>query len=82
MRVTLYGRKQCSLCDTARAVLDRVRAELPFELEVVDIDSDPEVRERYRYDIPVVAVDGEQFCVHRVDERALRRRLAQDGRGE
>lgn len=75
MRVQLYSRRNCSLCEAAQAVLERVRAELPFELQVIDIDSDETLRARYRFDIPVVVVEGEQLCVHRVDERALRRRL-------
>jgi Glutaredoxin-like domain (DUF836) len=51
------------------------RAELPFELEVVDIDGDPELEARYRERIPVVEIDGEPAFDHFVDADALRERL-------
>ena len=36
--VVLYGRPGCHLCDDARAVLERMRAELPFALVERDIE--------------------------------------------
>ncbi len=39
-------------------VIERVRAELPFELEEIDITDDPELERRYRERIPVVEIDG------------------------
>jgi glutaredoxin len=77
MTVTLYGKKGCHLCDVAKAVIERVRGEVPFELEVIDIDQDPALQRRYAWDIPVVLVAGEPFAIHRVDEAAFRRRLAE-----
>ena len=74
--VTLYGRPGCHLCDEAREVLLRVRAETPFELREVDIERDDELLKRYLERIPVVSVDGEELFDYEVDEAALRRRLA------
>jgi hypothetical protein len=37
-----------------------------FTVEEVNIDSDPELYERYRYDIPVVAINGVERFMHRV----------------
>ena len=76
MKVTIYSKPDCPLCDEAKEVLERVRASIPFELEEVDIRSDSELFDRFRYDIPVVFVDGNKAFKHRVDETALRRRLA------
>ena len=39
--VTLYGKPGCHLCDDARAVVERVREQRPFELEEVDVSLDP-----------------------------------------
>src|SRR5262245_59008720 len=39
--VTLYSRAGCHLCEQAEAVLVAVRRQAPFELTVVDVDSDP-----------------------------------------
>ena len=75
-RVTLYGAEGCHLCESARRVLAEVRAELPFELEEVDITGDPELERVYRERIPVVAVDGVEAFTYFVHPDGLRRRLA------
>jgi glutaredoxin len=71
--VTFFHAQGCSLCDRARAVLDRVGA--PYE--AVDITGDPELESRYREWLPVVEIGGERAFVYYVDEAALRRRLSQ-----
>ena len=73
--VTLYGRRDCHLCDDAREVLRRVRAARPFELVEVDIEQDPVLFKRYLERIPVVALDGEELFDFFVDEAALSQRL-------
>jgi glutaredoxin len=74
--VTLYGRPGCHLCEDARDVLLRVRAEVPFELLEVDIERDDELLKRYLERIPVVCLNGEELFDFEVDEAALRRRLS------
>ena len=73
--VTLYGRDGCHLCDDARAVLERIRAEEPFALELIDIEADPILHARYLERIPVIALDGDELFDFFVDERALLARL-------
>ena len=74
--VTLYGRAGCHLCDEARAALERVRADVPFALRLIDIERDDELFKRYLERIPVVCLDGEELFEYHVDEGALRRRLS------
>ena len=74
--VTLYGRPDCHLCDEARDLLLRVREELPFALQEVDIERDDELFKRYLERIPVVCIDGEELFEYHVDEATLRRRLS------
>ena len=74
--VVLYGRPGCCLCDDARELLERVRAEQPFELRERDIEADDTLLRAYLERIPVVTLDGEELFELRVDEAVLRRRLA------
>ena len=74
-RVTLIGKPGCHLCDEARAELDRIRSEHPFELEQVDITLDATLHRRYGERIPVLELDGEELFDLRVDGGALRERL-------
>jgi glutaredoxin len=75
-RVTLYHAPGCHLCESARRVLAKVRAEVEFELQEVDISGDPELERRYRERLPVVSVDDEEAFVYFVQPDALRRRLS------
>ena len=79
-RVVLYGRPECHLCDQARAILEKVAQDVPFELEERDIEADDELLRRYLERIPVVEIAGEEAFDLFVDEAELRRRLAIVGR--
>ena len=72
--VTVFTRRRCGLCRQAEAVVARV-AGRRARVEVVDIDADPELVERYTVRVPVVAVDGIELAEYEVDPRALRARL-------
>ncbi|MBE7325539.1 glutaredoxin family protein [Nocardioides sp. Y6] len=74
-RVTLYGRPGCHLCDDARAVVERVCADLGESFVEVDIDSDEDLYDRFGEEIPVTFVDGRQHDFWRVDEARLRAAL-------
>ena len=74
-RVTLYVARGCFLCEPVRDLLARLRPELGYELDEVDITGAPELERMYREWIPVVEVDGERAFVYRVDEDELRARL-------
>jgi glutaredoxin len=74
-RITLYHAAGCHLCERAQGQLARLRAELGFELEEVDITGDPELEARYREWLPVVEIDGERAFVYWLDEAAFRRKV-------
>jgi glutaredoxin len=73
--VTLYGKPGCHLCDDARGVVERVRAEHPFELREVDITLDPALHREYGERIPVLELDGEELFEFFVEEAVLVERL-------
>jgi len=76
-RIHLFTRADCCLCDDAKEVLERVRRDHPFELTVVDVDSDREIAGMYGQLIPVITIDGEKAFHFYVNEKALRRRLSE-----
>jgi glutaredoxin len=75
MTVTLYTRAGCHLCAQAEPVVRRVAAEHGAEVEVVDIDTEPALVERYTVRVPVVAVGGVEVAEYEVSEAALRAAL-------
>jgi glutaredoxin len=76
VKVVLYHAQGCHLCERALRVLKETRQEIPFDLETIEIDGDPELEARYREWLPVVEIDGERAFVYYVDSGALRRKLA------
>jgi glutaredoxin len=73
--LTLYGKPGCHLCEDARREIELARAELPIELEEVDVTLDAALHRRYGERIPVVEVDGEELFELRVDPHELRAAL-------
>jgi glutaredoxin len=75
-RVTLYSKPGCHLCEDARAVIERVCADLGTSYAEVDITGSPELMDAYGEQIPVTFVDGRQHDFWRVDEARLRTALS------
>ncbi len=71
MRLTLYSKPGCHLCEDLRALLDEVQPEFGFALDEINIQEDESLFARYRYDIPVLLVDGREIARGRVDEGTL-----------
>ena len=74
--LTLYVGRDCHLCELARAELERLRAELAFEVAEVDITGVPELERSYREWLPVIELDGRRLSVYRVEEDVLREAVA------
>ena len=52
--VTLYTRAGCELCKQAENDLNSLQEEFPHKLAILDIDSDPSMRDAFALEIPVV----------------------------
>ena len=68
----VYYREGCHLCDEMAGHLHKHQAEFNYQLEWVDIDKNPELKQRYNVDIPVVRYQGEVIFYHFFDEEQLR----------
>ncbi|MGA9532764.1 MAG: DUF2085 domain-containing protein [Anaerolineales bacterium] len=75
MRVTLYTKSNCGLCEQAKAILLSLQSEFPHKLIEVDIETEPRLMERFGESVPVVEV-GPYTLSAPFDERDLRVTLA------
>jgi glutaredoxin len=76
--ITLYAKAGCHLCDEAREYLEELVAQRNgqgTELAEVDIRRDEALFERYRYRIPVIAVDGVERLEGRIEAADVARLL-------
>jgi predicted thioredoxin/glutaredoxin len=74
--VVVYTRAGCHLCAEAEQVVAAVAAAGGCRVELVDIDADPAITDRYTVRVPVVAVDGRELFEFQVDPDQLRRAIA------
>ncbi len=54
--VVLYSRPGCHLCEQAEADLQALQETYPHRLEIVDVESRPQLLQRYGLEVPVVEV--------------------------
>jgi len=78
VRVTLYSRHGCHLCDAMRVVVAAVARDLPLEVDEVDIDGDPALVTAYGDQVPVLLVNGRKAFKYRVDAATLRERVRRE----
>ena len=71
LQVTFYTKAGCHLCEEARDMLDDIAAQTPYELTEIDIRSNPEIFEEYRYRIPVIIVNNDRLLEGRIEFRDL-----------
>ncbi len=76
LQLCLYTRRGCRLCDTVGPLLRELRSEFEFELQVVDIQSHPELESRFGCSIPVVTLDGGNQVAGRVTLDRVRQALS------
>ena len=75
IRIDIYTRPGCHLCDDAKAVIEQYRSAYAMELQSINVETDPELESRYGNDIPVVWINGREAFRHRVDRSELERKL-------
>ena len=66
-------RSGCHLCDDMQRVLDATLPEMGLAYRTVDVDSDPDLAERFGETVPVLLRDGYPVAKVRIGARQLRR---------
>jgi glutaredoxin len=64
--IIIYSRPGCHLCDEAKSAIENAGCSDRFTLEEINIESDHELLRKYKYDIPVIMIDGVEAFRHRV----------------
>ena len=75
VRVDVYSRPGCHLCDDAMEIVERVRVRFPFELRKLNLESEPAWEREYGGEIPVVTINGEKAFISSVDEAGFERKV-------
>jgi glutaredoxin len=69
IKVVIYSRVNCHLCQEAEKIAREVLTEIPFKLEVIYIDGDQELERLYGEEVPVTLINGAKHDYFRVDKK-------------
>jgi len=76
MRLTIYSKPDCHLCDDMKSIVRRaVAGRRDIQIEEVDISGNEDLLNLYGLEIPVLLIDGTKSAKYRISEGALRRML-------
>jgi len=75
-QVTLYSKPGCHLCEEMKAEIARANCSDSYELCEINIETDHDLLTRYRFDIPVLLVNGVEMFRHRLTADAFRERIS------
>ena len=70
-RWTVYSRAGCSLCEELLAEFAPLLGPDAAQVQVVDIEGNPDLEAKYGRRIPVVLADGEVVCCYRLDKERI-----------
>ena len=71
-QLKLYGRSYCHLCDEMLAALEPLRDEFGFAIDVVDVDSDAALEQRFGTLVPVLMHADTELCHYHLDAAKVR----------
>ena len=75
VKLTLYSKDDCPLCDEMMAEIEAVRATEPFELEKIDITTDEALIERFGHEIPVLFINDRKAFKARATRAELTKKI-------
>ncbi len=72
LRLRLYARGYCHLCDEMIDALAPLREEFGFITEIIDVDADAALEERYGLLVPVLMHADTELCHYHLDAPKVR----------
>jgi glutaredoxin len=78
-QLRLYTRKDCCLCDEMKAAVRAAAEKHLLHMEEIDVDSAPELSEKYGGEVPVLFIDGRKAFKYRVTAAELEKKLNRAG---
>lgn len=71
VKLILYSRTGCHLCDDMERALPELASELNFNTEIILIDNNAELEQAWGAKVPVLTVGDDIICEYFLDQVAL-----------
>ncbi|MEY9973880.1 glutaredoxin [Lysinibacillus sp. RC46] len=78
MDVKFFSRDNCGLCVEGLHTLKLVQEDIDFDLEIINIEEDESIHEKYMLMIPVVEKDGQVIQYGNLDYATLMEHLCSE----
>jgi len=75
IKIEIYSKPECSLCNKAKAVIEKVKNQYLISVSEIDISKDPILFEKYKEKIPVIFINSKQEFIYKIPEITLRKKL-------
>jgi glutaredoxin len=72
VKVEIYSRNGCHLCERAEATVREVQNEINFELSIIYIDGNHALEDKYGEEVPVTLINGQRHDYFRVDRERFK----------
>lgn len=80
LKVVIYKRKDCHLCETASQLIRKFQHAYRLDIEEIDLDTDPALAQQMGDRVPVVYIQGRERFFGQPNEFMLRRTLTAERR--
>ncbi len=77
--LTVYSRLGCHLCEDMEKLLPDYLAEAGFTFDVIYIDDDTELEDKYGTLVPVLKAGEREICHYFLDVKALQQYISEQG---
>lgn len=77
--IVIYSRPGCHLCEEAKRIMEASGCAEEYTLDEINIESDVELLRLYRYDIPVITINGMEAFRHRLTSAEFRQWIKHGG---
>lgn len=75
-KLTLLSREYCHLCEEMLAALRQFQGRYDFDVDVVDVDRDAALGDRWGDKVPVLLDGDRELCHYHIDYDVVDARLA------
>ena len=76
--VVLYSKPGCHLCEVMKARMNEADCVEHYDLQEVNIETDDALFAQYRYDIPVLTINGVEAFRHRLSVQDFRNAILRE----
>jgi glutaredoxin len=77
IKVLLYKKENCHLCDDAEAIINKLKNEKKFFFERITLEPNTDLFERFGSKVPVIFINDKMAFEFKLDEAAFLRKLAE-----